>query len=135
MFFVKITCKDTAFCGNTQEKAQFSLVTQRKQVRARIHQHHGHRAMADDILFGWTKEPIVQSVFAAGSEDNQAYPRPLPKGKGGICMEFFVDMETVAFGYALFVCDSLTRALDDGLNMRDDALGVALRLAAVVVRA
>ena len=50
-------------------------------------------------------------------------------------MEFFVDMETVAFGYALFVGDVVARALGDGLNMRDDALGVALRLAAVVVRA
>ena len=133
MFFVKITCKDTAFCGNTQEKAQFSLITQRKQVRARIHQHHGHRAMADDILFGWTKEPIVQSVFAAGSEDNKTPPNLPFKGRDS--MEFFVDMETIAFGYALFVGDVGARALDDGLNMRDDALGVALRLAAVVVRA
>ena len=44
-------------------------------------------------------------------------------------------METVAFGYTRFVGDVVTCAFSDGLNMRDDALGIALRLAAVVVRA
>ena len=84
-------------------------------------------------MLGWTKDPVVQAIFAAGSEENETPPSLPFKGRDG--MEFFVDMETVAFGYALFVGDVGARALDDGLNMRDDALGVALRLAAVVVRA
>ena len=44
-------------------------------------------------------------------------------------------METIAFGYALFVGDGFACALGDGLNMRDDTLSVFYRLTAVVVRA
>ena len=87
--------------------------------------------MADDILLGWTKEPVVQAILAARSEENETPPSLPFKGRDG--MEFFVDMETIAFGYALLVGDGFACALGDGLDMGDDTLSVFYRLAAVVV--
>ena len=87
--------------------------------------------MADDVLFWWAKDPVVQTIFAAGSEENETPPSLPFKGRDGV--EFFVDMETIAFGYALLVGDGFTCALGDGLDMRDDTLSVFYRLAAVVV--
>ena len=53
------------------DKLGFGLVAQRKQICSWIDKHHRHLAVADDVLFGGTKEPIIQSVFAAGSEESQ----------------------------------------------------------------
>jgi hypothetical protein len=50
-------------------------------------------------------------------------------------VEFFVDMETIAFGYALLVGDGFACALGNSPNMRDDTLRVLYRLASIVVRA
>ena len=87
--------------------------------------------MTDDILLGWTKYPVVQAIFAAGSEENETPPSLPLKGRDGV--EFFVDMETITLGYALFVSNCFACALGDGLDMRDDTLSVFYRLAAVVV--
>ena len=91
--------------------------------------------MADDILLGRTKQPIIQAILAAGSEENQKPPSISPLKGGGQNWKFFVNMETIAFGDTFFVGDSLSCALRDGLDMRDDALSVPFGLAAVVVRA
>ena len=91
--------------------------------------------MADDVLLGRTKEPVVQSVFAASGEENEYPPSISPLKGGGQNWEFFMDMETIAFGYAFFVSNRFACALGDGLNMRDDTLRVLYRLASVVIRA
>ena len=114
---------------------QASLIAQGEQVCSWINQHNRHLTMADDILLGRTKQPIIQAIFAAGSEENQKPPSISPLKGGGHNWKFFVNMETVAFGDTFFVGDSLACALRDGLDMRDDTLGVAFGLAAVVVRA
>lgn len=91
--------------------------------------------MADDILLWRTKEPIVHAVFAAGSEENQKPPSISPLKGGGQNWKFLMDMETIAFGYALLVGDSSACTLCYGLDMRDDTLSVPFCLAAIVVRA
>ena len=91
--------------------------------------------MADDVLLGGTKEPVVQSILAASGEESQKPPSISPLKGGGQNWEFFVDMETIAFGYALLVGDGFTCTLGNSLNMRDDTLRVLYRLTAVVVRA
>ena len=87
--------------------------------------------MTNDILLGWTKEPIIQPILAAGGEEDKR--RILVIGYWQL-VEFFVDMEAVAFGNALFVGNALACALGDSLNVRNDTLGVASRFAAIVVR-
>ena len=114
---------------------QASLIAQGEQVCSWINQHNRYLTMADDILLGRTKQPIIQAILAAGSEENQKPPSISPLKGGGQNRKFFVNMETVAFGDTLLVGDSLSCAFCNGLDMRDDTLGVAFGLAAVVVRA
>ena len=77
--------------------------------------------MTDDILLGRTKEPVVQSVFAASGEENEYPPSISPLKGGGQNWEFFVDMEAIAFGYAFFVSNRFASTLGDSLDMRDDS--------------
>ena len=76
--------------------------------------------MADNILLGWTKEPVIQSILAARSEENE--PSFIISFYGEYCMQFFVDMETVTFSYALLIGDALSSTLCNSLNMGNDAL-------------
>ena len=88
--------------------------------------------MADDILLRWTKDPVVQAIFAAGSEENKIRVSVIGYR---ISVKLLMDMETIAFGYALFVSNCFACALGNGLDMRDDTLRVFYRLASIVVRA
>jgi hypothetical protein len=88
--------------------------------------------MANNVLLGWTKEPIIQPILATGGEEDKTPPNLPFKGRDSV--EFFVDMEAVAFGNALFVGNTLACALGDSLHVRNDTLGVASRFAAIVVR-
>ena len=129
---MKYRAKILLFVDIRKRNADFSLVTERKEVCTWINQHDRHLAMANDIVLGWAKEPIIQPILATGSEEDKR--RILVIGYWRL-VQFFVDMETIAFGYALFVGDCFASALNDGLNVRDDALGVAFGLAAIVIRA
>jgi hypothetical protein len=57
--------------------------------------------MSYDILLWRSKEPIIHSIFAACGEKDK--PPAISSLKGKYCVEFFVDMEAIAFGYAFFV--------------------------------
>jgi hypothetical protein len=57
--------------------------------------------MSYDILLWRSKEPIIHSIFAACGEKDK--PPAISSLKGKYCVEFFVDVEAIAFGYAFFV--------------------------------
>ena len=86
--------------------------------------------MADDILLRWTKDPVVQAIFAAGSEENKIRVSVIGYR---ISVKLLMDMETIAFGYALFVGNCFACTLSNRLDMRDDTLGVLLGFAAIVI--
>ena len=87
-------------------------------------------AVANKVLLGWAKEPIVQTIFAASSEENKIRVSVIGYR---ISVKLLMDMETIAFGYALFVGNCFACTLSNRLDMRDDTLGVLLGFAAIVI--
>ena len=103
-------------------------VAEREEVGTGVDKHHGHKGTLDGFALGRSEEEVIQSVLAAGGQDEQ------------VVLEIALtlarlarDAETVLLRLLHLIGDSDARSLGYAADMRQDLVHVLLRFGAVVV--